>query len=334
MDIIKLEQWYLKNHRKLSFRETQDPYHIWVSEIMLQQTQVETVLPYFERFINKYPSVFDLAQANIDYLRKDLEGIGYYRRFKLMHEAANEIVNQYHGVFPNTHEEIMKLPGIGRYTAGAIMSIAYNKPYSALDGNVIRVLSRYLGLHDDYRIEKNRKALDHKNQEIVEQSKPNIYTQAIMELGALICRPKNPNCINCPIQEHCVAFQQDLVDQLPFLSKLSKQKEIAYVTLIIRNDNFIYLRKRDEKLLEGMYEYPQFEAESIDYVIDLLNDEGIYIDVIDHPIAYKHVFSHQIWNMMTYPCVLKSKPKSDWIKVEKTSVNDLPMAVAHRKIKI
>ncbi|TNF07568.1 MAG: A/G-specific adenine glycosylase [Bacillota bacterium] len=335
MDIKKLEFWYQKNHRKLSFRETRQPYHIWISEIMLQQTQVDTVLPFFERFIKKYPTVFELANTTLDDLRKTVEGIGYYRRFKLMHEAAQVIVEKYHGVFPNNYDEVIALPGIGSYTAGAIMSIAYNKPYSALDGNVIRVLSRYYGIDDDFRIEKNRKKLNQKNQEIIMHATPNIYTQALMELGAIICRPYNPDCNHCPIQEHCVAFHQDLTEKLPYLSKLSKPKEISYITLIIQDEQgAYYLRKRNEKLLEGMYEFPQYEAESIDYVCDMLNEEGISIIALQDLGDIKHVFSHQVWHMHIYRCVLKSKPHDSWEKIQDYTMDHVPMAVAHRKITV
>ena len=332
MDIKKLEAWYVENYRDLPFRKTQDPYTIWVSEIMLQQTQVETVLPFFESFMKKYPNVQALAKADIEILRKDVEGIGYYRRFKLMHEAAQVIVNQFSGEFPKTYEEILSLPGIGHYTAGAIMSIAYNKPYSALDGNVIRVLSRYYGIEDDFRIEKNKKNLNQINQKIIEKATPRIYTQALMELGAVICKPRQAKCELCPIQEQCFANQNQVVDQLPFLSKLKKQKEISYITLVIENEDDIYLNKRSEKLLEGMYEYPQYEAENIFYVLDQLKDDGIELICQEDEKTYRHVFSHQIWVMKVYKCRLLSKPHPHWIAIKKTELNHIPMGIAHRKI--
>jgi A/G-specific adenine glycosylase len=332
MDIKKIETWYQKNHRKLLFRETRKPYHIWISEIMLQQTQVDTVLPFFERFIKKYPTVFELAKSDLDDLRNTVEGIGYYRRFKLMHEAAQVIVDKYQGVFPNTYEEVIALPGIGSYTAGAIMSIAYDLPYSALDGNVIRVLSRYYGIDDDFRVEKNRKKLNQINQEVILHATPHIYTQALMELGAIVCKPHNPLCSSCPIQEHCVAFHEDLTDKLPFLSKLNKPKEISYITLVIQGEKGIYLRKRNEKLLEGMYEYPQYEAESMDYVLDLLSEAGVSVIVQEDLGVIKHVFSHQVWNMHIFICRLISNPHPSWELIKDVKINQIPMAIAHRKI--
>ena len=334
MDIKKLEAWYQKNHRDLPFRASNQPYAIWVSEIMLQQTQVETVLPYFDKFMKNYPTINDLAKAHLDDLRKSVEGLGYYRRFKLMHQAANHIMEKHRGNFPTTYEDVLCLPGVGQYTAGAIMSIAYNQPYSALDGNVIRVLSRYYGLHDDFRIQKNKNKLNHINQDIISLATPRIYTQALMELGALICRPKQPKCSTCPIQKDCVAYHQELTEKLPVLSPLNKPKEINYITLIIEDEKHVYLRKRHESLLEGMYEYPQYEAESIAYVINHLEENHIQIRCHHESTTYKHVFSHQIWNMHVYRCHLVDDQKLAWIKVKKENLMNIPMGIAHRKIKM
>lgn len=332
MDVKKLETWYQKNHRKLSFRETKNPYHIWVSEIMLQQTQVDTVLPYFEQFIVKFPTIKDLAEVHEEVLMKQVEGLGYYRRFRNMQKTAQEIIAKFQGIFPKTYEDVLSLPGIGAYTAGAIMSIAYNKPYSALDGNVIRVLSRYLGDERDMRIEKNKKDLNRMNQSYVEQSHPEIYTQAMMELGATLCKPKNPVCEYCPLAKHCVAYEQNRQHELPFLTKLKEPKAFHYITLIIEDDDYLYLRKRDEELLKGMYEYPQYPNESISSIEDELMDKHIVIKINDESERYKHVFSHQIWNMEAHRAILISGIDASWTKVKKDQIKKLPMAIAHRKI--
>lgn len=333
MDIKKLEAWYELNHRKLLFRETHDPYKIWISEIMLQQTQVETVLPFFKSFIQKYPTVELLAQSDQETLKKDVEGLGYYRRFKYMLLAAQQIVKNKQE-FPKTYKDVLALPGVGRYTAGAIMSIAYDMPYSALDGNVIRVLSRYLNIDDDFRVEKNRKQLDQINQNYIEKSHPRIYTQSLMELGALICRPKNPKCEICPLQETCQAFELNIQENLPFMSKLKDKKEFKYITLKLFDPNDkLVLRKRTESLLEGMYEYPQFESESIMDVISNLESNDIYIDIMDNIQQVKHVFTHQVWYMDVYEARLLKNQDPSWILVTKDQLRKLPMAVAHRKIK-
>lgn len=334
MDIKRLEAWYEQNHRKLLFRETKDPYKIWISEIMLQQTQVETVLPFFEKFITKYPDVKTLSKTTEETLKKDVEGLGYYRRFKYLLKAANYIMDIHEGMFPDTYEEVLKLPGVGKYTAGAIMSIAYNKPYSALDGNVIRVLSRYLNLGDDFRIEKNRKKLDQINQAYIEHATPNIYTQALMELGATVCRPKKPKCESCPLNKYCLAYEFGIQESLPFMSRLKDKKMFQYITLQIYDDEqHIFLRKRTENLLEGMYEYPQFESESIFDVISTLETKHIFIDVIKDMGIYKHVFTHQIWEMHVYQVKLISGIDKSWTKVSIDDIKKLPMAIANRKIK-
>lgn len=332
MDIKNLERWYQENHRKLSFRETKNPYFIWISEIMLQQTQVDTVLPYFERFIIQFPTIKDLAEVEEEVLMKHVEGLGYYRRFRNMQKAAQEIVSKHEGVFPVTYDDVLALPGIGKYTAGAIMSIAYNKPYSALDGNVIRVLSRYLGDNRDMRIEKHKKDLDQINQSYIEKAHPEVYTQAMMELGATLCKPKNPLCESCPLVDHCFAYAENRQNEFPFLTKQKEPKEYYYVTLIIEDKDSVYLRKRDEELLKGMYEYPQFINESLSSIEDDLMDKQIIVKISDESSTYKHVFSHQIWNMEVHKATLISGIDPSWIKINKKEIHNIPMAVAHRKI--
>lgn len=334
MDIKKLESWYLLNHRKLSFRMTKNPYHVWVSEVMLQQTQVETVLPYFDRFIKKYPTVVALASAHEETLQKDVEGLGYYRRFRNMLKASQWIVNQNEGQFPDSYEGLLQLPGIGKYTAGAIMSIAYNQPYSALDGNVVRVLSRLLGNDQDMREDRHRKILDQYNQTQIEKSTPEVYTQAMMELGATVCRPKNPACERCPLQEECVAFQNQEVHRYPNLSALTQKKTENYITLIIHQDQNIMVRKRTESLLNGMYEYPQYEAESIQYVLSMLDDQGIKLSLLAEGSRVQHVFTHKIWQMHIFHVHLIGNPLNDWISVSIEAIKELPMAIAHRKIQV
>lgn len=334
MNIKKLESWFIKHKRDLNFRGHTNPYYVWVSEIMLQQTQAETVEPYFEKFIKLYPTIEALANADLEVLKKCVEGIGYYRRFKLMHEASKLIMDTYHGVFPTVYEEVIKLPGIGKYTAGAIMSIAYDKPYSALDGNVIRVLSRYLGDDGDMRKEKEKKRLDVYNQEMIETAHPRIYTEAMIELGALVCRPKQPKCDLCPLNEHCVAYQHDEMMRYPVLSKLKKQKVLSYIVCILEDDHHYYLRKRTESLLEGMYEWPQFEKESVYAALDELNDQGLEVEILSHLGLYKHVFSHQIWEMDVYYLRKLQGESNQYIKIKKEELSRYPMAVAHQKIKI
>lgn len=332
MNITALETWYLANHRPLPFRENSNPYYIWVSEIMAQQTQIETVIPYFERFIKRYPTLKDLAETDSDTLHKMVEGIGYYRRFQHMHDAAKFIMDKFLGVFPNTYEDVKSLPGVGEYTAGAIMSIAFNQPYSATDGNVIRVLSRYYGIQEDMRLPANRKRIDQRNQTLIEHATPRIYTQAIMELGALICRPQKPLCESCPLRETCVAYKNKLTETIPLITRPDKAKTIHFITLILSYENQIALVKKEEGLLKGMYLYPQYENTSIEFVQHQLETDGFVIENTTFLADYRHVFSHQIWKMSVYLLGLKSMPKNPTMSFV-SDVNSLPMAVAHRKIK-
>lgn len=334
MNTKKLESWYLEHHVAYPFRQTNHPYHIWVSEIMLQQTQMDTVIPYYERFIQLFPDIASLAVAHDDLLKKTVEGIGYYRRFKLMKQAAIHMMEKHDGVFPTLYEDVIKLPGIGTYTAGAIMSIAYGKPYSAVDGNVIRIISRQYLLDQDMRQEKHKRLINGINQQLIMHANPKDYTQALMDLGRTICKPKHPQCELCPVAETCQAYASSRQEQLPFLSKLNQTKSLSYIVLIIHTRTGIVLRKRTESLLEGMYEYPQFEYDSIQAVIDLLDQQGVIIDLYDEPVSFKHVFTHQTWHMHVYSCrLIGNKLLDDWQVYRIENIKKLPMAIAHRKIR-
>lgn len=334
MDTDRLLDWYQRNKRDLIFRNTTDPYAIWVSETMLQQTQVDTVLPFFERFMKRYPNIESLAGSTLEDVLKTVEGIGYYRRFRLLHQASIVIMDVYEGFFPRIYEDVLGLPGIGTYTAGAVMSIAYNEPYSAVDGNVIRVFARYYGLDSDMRSSKNRKVIEGMNQQIIETAVPRDYTQALMDLGATVCKPKQPLCTSCPLAQHCHAYQNDSVGMYPVLSKRQKKRDIHYVTLVLKNGDSYCLRKRTEELLCNMYEWPQFEAESIHSVVVDLEERGIDIEVKRKIGTYRHVFSHQIWHMEAYAASISRGFDQDWILVSSLELKEKPMAVAHRKIAI
>lgn len=330
-NVQALEAWYIENHRKLPFRENPNPYHIWISEIMAQQTQMETVVTYFERFIKKYPTIEDLANTDSDTLHKMVEGIGYYRRFQHMHEAAKLIVSAYNGAFPNNYNDVRKLPGVGDYTAGAIMSIAYNQPYAATDGNVIRVLSRFFAIEDDMRLAKSRKRIDELNKTIIKHATPNLYTQALMELGALVCHKQNPTCENCPLRDRCKAYNEQLTPYLPVISPQKKPKTIKYTTIILIFENKIALEKKESGLLKGMYLYPQFENTSIETVIETLNNTNHRILHVLPIKTYRHVFTHAIWLMDVYQVTLNTIPNdTNYIFYDEPTA--LPMAIAHRKI--
>jgi A/G-specific adenine glycosylase len=328
----KLIKWYLANKRDLPWRNTTNPYHIWVSEIMLQQTQAATVIPYYLRFIETLPSIEDLAKVDLDLLYKLWEGLGYYSRARNLKNAAMTIMDKHQGVLPNTYDDLIKLKGIGRYTAGAILSLAFHLPYSATDGNVIRTLSRYYGIKEDTRLEKTKTIIDGLNQKNISIIDPHNYTQAMIEMGATLCTKSKPKCEICPINEHCYAYLNNKQSELPFTSKLKQKKEIQWITVILRNEAGDYLlQKQETNLLNGLYLYPQFEAESINYVEDIFNELGATLFINEDIGSYTHVFSHLKWDMRVYHATTSSN--LDYTVVKPSNFDLYPMATAHKQIK-
>lgn len=252
--------WFEKEQRALPWRENYDPYQVWISEIMLQQTQVTTVLPYFERFIKTLPTVQDLAAVDEELLLKLWEGLGYYSRARNLKKAAQLIVEKHQGVFPQTHESILGLPGIGRYTAGAICSIAFEQDEALVDGNVIRVLSRL----DDYR-EDSKKNVEHfwsRARELLPKGKARDFNQGLMELGALICTPKKPKCETCPLNKDCKALAAGTVELLPIKGPAPSKIKIQVAVAILERDGKVFVQKRHEKgLMGGLWEFPGGKVE-------------------------------------------------------------------------
>lgn len=283
-----LLEWYDINKRPLVFREHKDPYAIWVSEIMAQQTRIEAMLPYFERFVETYPDIVSLSEADDEKLNHLWQGLGYYSRVRNMKKAAIVCVNEYDGKMPDNKKDLEKLPGIGSYTAGAIASIAFDENVSAVDGNVIRVFSRLYNITEDVKKTAVKKQIE----SLVDASLPGSeyisdYNQALMELGALICIPKNPRCEICPVKEYCVSLKEGDPASLPIM-KQSKARRIEHKTLYIQvHGNKIRLIKRpDTGLLAGLYGFDQTEPNHIIKSIELK--------------PYTHIFSHVEWHMKGY----------------------------------
>lgn len=321
--------WYEIHKRDLPWRHTENPYYIWVSEIMLQQTQAQTVIPYYHRFIKTLPTLKDLAEADEELLLKLWEGLGYYSRVRNMKKTAQVILKEHHGQFPNTYDEIIKLTGIGEYTAGAILSIAFHQKMSAIDGNVSRVLSRYFGFMEDITLSTSKKALTALNHQLLEDERPHLYTQAMIELGATICTKHNPKCESCPVQVDCIAKKNDLQEKLPLKAKLKAKIEKHFITFILQDENNRFLvQKVEDNLLKGLFLLPQVESDSLSYSIEYFMDQNIEI-IYSEPIKqYKHVFTHLIWYMDVYYAKCKN---TDAL----TGVNhyeDIPMATAHKQI--
>lgn len=334
----KLLHWYDTNKRLLPWRETSDPYHIWLSEIMLQQTQVTTVIDYYLEFISKYNAFEALAKAEEEDILKLWEGLGYYSRARRLIPCAQKIVSEFNGVFPKTYKEALTLPGVGPYTAGAVLSIAYNQKVAAVDGNVKRVYARLQGLRIDISASKSKK----KMKTIVEKTLPENcrdFNQALMELGALICTPNNPKCDICPIQDNCVAFKENLQEELPIKLKKIKKKSKNIFVLMIKHDHDVLLIKRPNKgLLASLWAFPILEeaqASDIDDYFKLFLKEKYALDLIDSKFIQKkkHVFTHLTWHMSHYEVrVSKKESVKNGLWLKDPELKDYAMPTAFKKL--
>ncbi len=280
--------WYENNKRELPFRKNKDAYQIWISEIMAQQTRIEAMLPYFERFIQALPNMKALSEVDDQRLNKLWQGLGYYSRARNLKKCAIYCMKEYNGKLPRTKKELMNCPGIGSYTAGAIASIAYSERVSAIDGNVNRVFSRLYLIKEDLKKAKGKKEIEKLvDQSLPESNKISAYNQALMELGALICLPKKPKCTQCPISKACQAYLYDDPSKLPILSKAKKRRIVEKEIYVYVNKDTIRLHKREEKgLLHGLYGFDEKEPE-------------VYIGKKELE-PYTHIFSHVEWHMKAW----------------------------------
>lgn len=298
-----LIHWYQENKRSLPWRDIHDPYHIWVSEIMLQQTRVEAVKPYYERFLRELPDVKALAEAEEDKILKLWEGLGYYNRVRNMQKAAQEIMTEHNGEFPCVFEDIRRLTGIGNYTAGAIGSFAFGIPKPAVDGNVLRVVSRVTENYDDIMKQSVRTSMEQALEQVMPKEQAGDFNQGLIELGAIVCVPNGaPKCEVCPLAHLCRAYQKGVQEKLPVKSK-SKSRRIEKKTILILKDgDTVAIRKRGKKgLLAGLYEFPNLEGHlSEDEVIAYCKEIGLSPLRIKKLAPAKHIFSHIEWEMIGY----------------------------------
>ncbi len=256
----QLMAWFARNHRPLPWKGEKDPYLVWLSEVILQQTRVEQGLPYFERFRQRYPTVQQLAEAPEDEVMKLWEGLGYYSRARNLHAAARHIARKLGGRFPDTYEGIRQLKGVGPYTAAAIASFAFGLPYAVLDGNVFRVLSRFFGIETPVDTTSGRKAFAELAQELLDTTRPGPYNQAIMDFGATQCTPRPPACSSCPLHNACIAYREEKVNALPAKSKKAPKRERFFHYLVVRHQGKALLNKRTEKgIWQNLYEFPLLE---------------------------------------------------------------------------
>jgi A/G-specific adenine glycosylase len=336
----QLIDWFRYNQRTLPWRVNKNPYKVWVSEIMLQQTRVNAVISYFHRFIDRFPTVQSLAEASLEDIYQVWEGLGYYSRAKKMHEAAQIIQNQQGGIFPDTYEKVKALPGIGEYSAGAILSIAYNQPYAAVDGNVLRVFARIFRIKKNILDSKTKKEINALVTANISLASPSEYTESIMELGALVCLPKNPKCLVCPIQGSCLAFKHGEQEKIPIRVDKTIQIEEEMVVLVIRCYHTIWMEKRKDKgLLAGFWQIPNFLVDSSQNIVDQIKNfsHKNYFSKGEPQFLFqeKHIYSHRIWKMKVYEIIIESSPlqnseTSRWIPWDE--LQNFPIGGAFRKI--
>lgn len=308
IDTEKLIDWFLKHKRKLPGRDITDPYPIWISEIMAQQTRMEAVKPYYDRFLKEIPTIKSLALVEEDRLLKLWEGLGYYSRARNLQLAARTIMDKYQGVFPKTYEEIIQLKGIGEYTAGAILSRAYGLAYAAVDGNVLRVLTRYEANSIDIAL-ASTKGYYKKQIELLKPSNFGFFNEALMELGATICGPKVTKCDSCPLKDNCKSYAQNNVSMYPVKSKKIKITIHEYTCFFLVDENWnIYFEYKEDGLLKGLYS-PYIVEESISEIdaYTFLEKKEIYVKDIVPLQDEKHIFTHQIWYMKGYIVYIKNK---------------------------
>ncbi len=258
----KLIAWYLQNKRELPWRNTVNPYHIWLSEIMLQQTRVLQGLPYYLKFVETYPKVEDLSNAHEDEILKLWQGLGYYSRARNLHATAKMVSEEMNGIFPNNYKDLLKLKGVGDYTASAIASISFNLPEAVVDGNVYRVLSRFFGISTPINTTTGQKEFKHLAQQLIDKEQPGTFNQAIMEFGARYCVPQNPNCGNCIFNDSCLAFQQKKVAELPVKIKTKpvKIRFFNYLVFLSENDQTILQQRNGKGIWHKLYEFPLIET--------------------------------------------------------------------------
>ncbi|MFJ7664992.1 A/G-specific adenine glycosylase [Lysinibacillus sp. NPDC097162] len=326
-----LVEWFEEEKRDLPWRHTKDPYKIWVSEVMLQQTRVDTVIPYYNRFMESFPTLELLVEAPQEYLLKHWEGLGYYSRARNLQAGVREVLENYGGIVPDNRYEISKLKGVGPYTAGAILSIAYNKPEHAVDGNVMRVLSRVLNIHDDIALPKTKKIFEAAVEELIDPQNASSFNQGLMELGALICSPTSPKCLLCPVREYCTAFNEGEPEKLPVKSKKVKMKHISYDVFVCEDeDGRILMEQRPASgLLANMWQFPMVE-QAEDSLLKFAQHYEVEAQAQREILTFKHVFSHLTWHVNAYYMKCKSCEKGDWLTQEQIEL--LPMPVPMLKI--
>jgi A/G-specific adenine glycosylase len=336
--------WFRRHQRDLPWRRSSDPYRIWISEIMLQQTQVVTVIPYFERFVASFPTVRELAAADENEVLRHWEGLGYYRRARQLHAAAKRIVTEHAGQFPQSHEAIWQLPGIGRYTAGAIASIAYDHRTPILEANTIRLLSRLFAQPGDSSTAAAQKVLWQLAEAIVPSKRCGQFNQALMELGSLICTPKSPRCGQCPVSELCAAFQQGKQDQIPGEKAKPQFEAVREAAIVVWHKDRIFLRRREPgERWAGLWDFVRFPltakpgvAMATEIQTKVRQQSGLSIGKLQKIATLKHGVTRFRITLDCYTAIAsEAKPKvnaREWQWIAPENLNATPLSTTGRKL--
>ncbi len=340
----KLLRWYAHHSRDLPWRHTHDPYFIWVSEIMLQQTQVETVIPYYLRFLMKFPSVMALAEARTDEVLKMWENLGYYSRARNLHAAAKEIVARWGGRLPQNRKDLLALPGIGEYTASALLSIAFALPVAAIDGNVSRVISRLFALRNPLGSPESRKQVLDLANHLLSRKHPGAFNQAMMDLGATVCAPRAPSCLSCPLRGLCKAKDLGLQERLPVAQKRPalSHKHVTAAILFDRKKRVLVVQRPASGLLGGLWKFPGGERGAKEALEEALvrtvqEELGLRVRVLKAMASVKHAYTHFRVTCHVYrSAIVRGRPKSpegrEWKWVSAEEVQRLALSKAERKI--
>ncbi len=326
-------EWYLFHKRELPWRSTKDPYFIWISEIILQQTRVEQGLPYYLKFIKAFPTVIDLALSKEDKVLKLWQGLGYYSRARNLHFTAKYIAKYYDGIFPKSYNDILNLKGVGPYTAAAIASFSFGLPYAVVDGNVIRVLARIFGVEIPFTTNLGKQKYQKLAQDLLNKSDPAEHNQSIMEFGAVQCVPKSPKCSSCPFVSYCVAYNTNSIEKFPLKFKKNKIKKRFLNYLLLENENSVILDKRNEGIWKGLYEFPFIEfltkksekaVISSDEWINFFKNSEYKIESVSeefiHKLSHQHIYA-KFWIIN-----ITSFKLAQYSFVKKSELKDYPVS--------
>jgi A/G-specific adenine glycosylase len=337
----ELIDWFDTHKRSLPWRESPTPYQVWISEVMLQQTQVAVVIPYYERWMNAFPTIEKLAEAPIEKVMKLWEGLGYYSRVRNLHEGAKKIVHEFGGQLPDEVEQLKTIKGLGPYTIGAILSFAFHKRAAAVDGNVIRVLTRYFNMSDDISRPATVKKIWNQAEAILPENRPWAFSEALIELGATICTKKRTRCLSCPIQPTCQAYAQQTVDLLPYKSKKIKMTPLYRAVAIVHCEDLFLIKKGEKgKVMEGLYEFPYIETEqegisSSELQKQLSTTLNISTQPENTPSLKEEKHGFTRYQVSLRPVMVKSNHTPLIAPYEWVHINDLhhsPFSSGHKKI--